>query len=142
LSDSTFQLSATPIGSPITLTTDGVSMLVSADLPFDDVLEFYSRFADGCLPAHAVPLPAPYPVTVVAIVAQLSAKLLQNLSGVTSHSMQELELGAKAQLERYGAGIPVRDAAPATVPANLAVVRSKRDERIGRPLRGRGFYDE
>jgi hypothetical protein len=99
-------------------------MMVSADLPFNDILEFYSRFADGFLPAHVVPLPAPYPITVVAIVAQLSAKRLQQLSGLTSESMTELELAAGAQLKRWAAGLPVRDAALATVPANLTVNQS------------------
>lgn len=132
LTDSTLQLSATPSGSAIDLTTDGVSMMVTADLPFDDLCEFYSRFADGFLPAHVVPLPAPYPITIVAIVAELVAKRAQILSGVKSESMQEAELSAKAQLERYALGIPVRDAAPATQPANLAVVKSVSDRVIGR----------
>jgi len=139
LDDSTFQLSSTPNGSPITLTSDGVSVVVTADLPFAALLEFYSRFVDGFLPAHMVPLPAPYPVTVVGIVAQLVAARVQILSGMTSGSMREAELSAKAQLERWTAGLPVRDAAPTTVSTNLAVVKSDRHEnRIGRPLYGCG----
>lgn len=137
VTDSTFQVAATSDGSAITLTTNGVSMIVSADLPFDEVLEFFSRFADGFLPAHVVPLPAPYPVTVVAIVAELAAKKLQILSGLTSDSMRETELAAKAQLERWAATLPVRDAQGAQ-PANLSVRSAVRDDRIGRPLFGRG----
>jgi hypothetical protein len=139
LTDSAFQVATTPTGSPIDLTTDGVSMMVSADLPIDDLLEYYSRFVDGFLPAHAVPLPAPYPVTVVAIVAELTARRLQILSGLTSESMRDVELSAKAQMERYATGIPVRDAAPATIPTNLAVHNARREERIGVPLFGRTF---
>jgi hypothetical protein len=131
VTDSTFQLSLTPLGSPITLTTDGVSMVVASDLPFADVLEFYSRFVDGFLPAHAVPLPAPYPITVVAIVAELAAMKLQILSGLKSESMATYELAAKAQLERFARGIPVRDAAITTVPANLSVHKSNRDSVLG-----------
>lgn len=137
VTDSTFQVAATSGGSPVTLTTNGVSMIVSADLPVDALLEFYSRFVDGFLPAHVVPLPAPYPVTVVAIVAELTAKKLQILSGLTSDSMRETELAAKAQLERWAATLPVRDAQGAQ-PANLSVRSAVRDDRIGLPLFGRG----
>lgn len=141
LSDSTFQVAAAPdTGIPITLTSDGVSMLVCADLPFDDVLEYYSRFVDGFLPAHAVPLPVPYPVTVVAIVAELTAKKIQILSGLSSDSMRESELAAKAQLERWALGIPARDAAATTQPTNLATVKVRRDDRIGMPLYPYGVY--
>lgn len=124
LTDSTFQISATANGPPITLTTDATSMIVAADLPFAQVLEFYSRWVDNLLPAHVVPLPAPYPITVVGIVAQLAAQRLQILSGLTSESMHEQELAAKAQLERWAKTLPVRDAAGATVPANLAVAQT------------------
>jgi hypothetical protein len=130
LTDSTFQVSATPNGSAITLTSDAVSMLVSADLPFDDVLEFYSRFVDGFLPAHVIPLPTPYPITIVAIVAELTAKKIQILSGMKSGSMDESEIAAGAQLKRYAAGLPVRDAATTTQPANLSVVRADRRENV------------
>jgi len=136
VNDSEFQVATTPTGSPITLTTDGVSVMVTADLPFDAILEFYSRFADGFLPAHAVPLVTPYPITVVAIVATLAAKRLQILSGVTSESMKDEEIAAKAQLERYATGIPVRDAAPPTIPTNLAVTKVERDKLIGVPFFG------
>lgn len=136
VTDSTFQVAATSGGSAITLTTDGISMIVTMDLPFDDLCEYYSRFADGFLPAHAVPLLAPYPITVVAIVAELVAKKAQILSGVISESMHETELSAKAKLERFAAGIPVRDVAQLQQETNLATVRSLCDHRIGGPIFG------
>lgn len=120
LTDSTFSLAATAGGAAIDLTTNGESMIVSIALPFDEVLEFYSRFVDAFLPAHLVPLEQPYPVTVVAIVSELAAKRLQLISGTRSESMTEIEVAAKAQLERWSKGIPLRDAR-ATEPANLAV---------------------
>lgn len=120
LSDSTFSLAATAGGAAINLTTNGVNMLVAIALPFDEILEFYSRFVDAFLPAHLVPLESPYPVTVTAIVAELAGKRLQLLSGVSSIAMDAIELAAKAQLERWAAAIPLRDAR-ATGPANLAV---------------------
>lgn len=121
ITDSTLRLAASPGGSTITLTSDGVSMMVSADLPFNDLCEYYSRFVDGFMPAHAVPLVAPYPITVVAVVAQLVAKQAQILSGVSSDAMKDTELSAKAQIERWATGIPARDAAVLNRSANLAV---------------------
>jgi len=134
VNDSEFTLSSTADGlTPITLTTDGVSVMVAADLPFAAVLELYSRFVDGFLPALAVPLPTPYPITIVAIVATLAAKRLQVISGMTSESMKDEELSAKAQLERWAAGLPVRDAAAATQPTNLAVSPTCQPRVIGMP---------
>jgi hypothetical protein len=106
-------------------------MIVTADLPWAQVLEFYSRFVDGFLPAHVVPLPTPYPVTVIGIVATLAAKRMQILSGLKSESMEEAEAGAAKQLQRWAQGLPVRDAATATQPANLAVTNVKPPELIG-----------
>lgn len=120
LTDSTFKLAATSGGSPINLSTDGAEMVVSTDLPFEEVLEYYSRFVEPFLPAHVVPMTAPYPKTVVGIVAQLAARRLQLIAGVSSESMKELELAAGAQLERWAKGIPLRDP-KATASANLAV---------------------
>jgi hypothetical protein len=134
VSESSFQVSTTPTGGPITLTSNAVSMLVWADLPFDSLLEYYSRFVDGFLPAEAVPLAAPYPVTVIAIVATLVAKRIQFLSGMTSASMDEAEAGAAKQLERYAAGLPVRDKAATQPQTNLALVRFRPDNRLGIPL--------
>jgi hypothetical protein len=130
--DSTFQVSATPTGAPITLTTDGVAMIVTKDLPFAQLGEFYSRFADGFMPAHVVPLQAPYPITVVGVVAQLVAHRIQILSGMTSESMDALEASAAKQLTRWAAGLPVRDAnTPPNKPANLAVNTNKNSKFIG-----------
>lgn len=122
LTDSTFQVSATLNGPPITLTANAVSMIVQTDLPWAQVCEFYSRFADSFLPAEAVPLQAPYPISVVGVVAQLVARRMQILSGTTSASMEEVEASAAKQLERFAKnGLPVRDAATAQVQTNLSV---------------------
>lgn len=120
LTDATFKISATQGGAAVNLTTDGVSVLVAIALPIDDVLEFYSRFVDAFLPAHLVPLVAPYPITVTALVAELSAQKLLLIAGQSSKSMTEIELAAKAQLERWAKGVPLRDTR-ATASANLAI---------------------
>jgi hypothetical protein len=115
-----FKVAASAAGSAIDLTVDGDAVVVASPLPFDDVLEFYSRFVDPFLPAHVVPLEDPFPVTVTAIVAELTAKKLLIIAGQKSESMSETELAAKAQLERWAKAIPLRDAR-ATAPANVAV---------------------
>jgi hypothetical protein len=135
LNDSEFQVSAAPLGSAINLTTDGVSVIVTADLPFDDVLQYYSRFVDDMLPAHSVPLTTPYPIMVVATVAELAAKKLQILSGLISESMRETELSAKAKIERWAVGLVSREAqANKVIPTNLAITKAIRHERIGIPV--------
>lgn len=120
LTDATFAVAAAPGGAAINLTTDGESVVVSAALPFDEVLEFYSRFVDDFLPAHLVPLAEPYPVTVTATVAELAAKKLQLIAGQASEAIDAVELAAKARLERWARGLRVRDVR-VTTSANLAV---------------------
>lgn len=127
LTNSTFQLAATPGGAAIDLTTDGVACVVLRDPPYDDVIAFYSRFVDGLMPSHLVPFPAApnAPQMVKVIVAELSAKKLLNLDGKSSEIMNAAELAAKAQLERYAAGLPLRGDTQATPSANLAVNASQ-----------------
>lgn len=140
--EQTFKVAAAVRGAPIDLTTDGAAVLVMTPLPFEKVLKFYSRFVDPFLPAHLVPLTPPYPDTVVGIVAQLSARLLQNIAGQQSNSMTEIQIAAKAQLERWAKGLPLRDAR-ATAPANLsysesAPAPSTRNWDAGRAVGGGG----
>ena len=119
VSDSTFKLSATAGGAAINLTSDGVSMIVTAPIDIDALLEAYSRFVDDFMP-HGVPMTEPYPVTVVRVVCELTAAKLLNMSGQASQSMKDAEISAKAQLERWLKGLPIRDAS-ASASSNLAV---------------------
>lgn len=128
VSNSFFKVASSSGGPAIDLTTDGSAVVVATPLPFDEVLEFYSRFVDGCLPAHLVPLVSPYPIIVVATVAELSAKKLLLFAGQSSASMTEAELAARAQVERWAKGMPLRDAR-ATAPADLAYSESVTNPR-------------
>lgn len=121
VTDSTFQLAASAGGSAINLTSNGDQMMVAAALPVNDVLELYSRWVDDLLPAHGVPLTSPYPVIVVATVAELAAKKLLDLSGQQSGIIDAAEVAAKAKLERWAKGIPVRDARVTTERTNRAI---------------------
>lgn len=120
LTDSTFSLAATAGGAAIDLTTSGTTMIVKGELPVSTLLEAYSRFVDDFIPAHLVPLESPYPATVVRVVCELTAAKLLSLAGQSSASMTEAEVGAKAQLERWAKGVPIRDA-NATASANKAI---------------------
>lgn len=110
-------------GVAVNLTTNGASMVASKPLPVERYLELYSRWVDDFLPAHLVPLTAPYPIVVTRIVALLAGKALLNRDGKASEIVNETELAAKAQLERWAKGIPLRDPAR-TASANLAITAS------------------
>lgn len=123
ITNASFKLALTAGGAAIDLAGDGVDVIVLREPPYDDVIEFYSRWADAFLPAHLVPLQAPIHPTVKGIVAELSAKKLLNLDGKTSEVVNAAEVAAKAMLERFAIGLPLRGAA-ATAPSNLAISSS------------------
>lgn len=125
VSTSTFKLAATAGGAAINLTADGDEVVVIKEPPFDRVIEFYSRWVDAFLPAHAVPLTTPLSdewALVRGLVAQLASKSLLNLDGKTSEIVTAAELAAKAQLERMVKGLPVRGASGTRT--NLAISSS------------------
>lgn len=128
VSDDRFQLAATVGGPAIDLTTAGSSMVVSKPLPIDLHLELYSRWVDDFLPSHLVPLvPDPltgrFPLVVTRLVALLAGKALLNRKGDASEIVNQTEIAAKAQLERWAKGIPLRDLG-ITASANRAVTTS------------------
>jgi hypothetical protein len=134
VTNATFKLSLTAAGAAIDITSDGVSMMVTREPLFDDVIEFYSRWADSFLPAHAAPLEAPIHPLVKGIVADLSAKRLLNIGGQDSEILNTAEIAAKAQLERFAKGIPLRGAS-ATAATNKAVTST-----LGSSSDARGWY--
>lgn len=119
LTNATLQLAATLGGSAIGLTTDGVSVIVAKQPPYDDVIEYYSRWVDTFIP-HVAPLTEPIPALIKGLVAELSAKKLLNLDGKSSEIVNAAELAAKAQLERFAKGVVLRDAT-ATASSNKAI---------------------
>ena len=127
LSDSTFKVAAAASGPAIDLTTNGTSVLLITELPVLRVMERYSRFVDGFIP-HAAPLQAPYPPEIIAIVCELSATKLLCMEGQRSEALDRAEIAAKAQLERFAKGMPIRDTR-ATVNTNTAYSESVSDTR-------------
>lgn len=131
LTNATFKLAASSGGSAINITSDGASMLVTREPAYDDIIEFFSRWADTFLPAHVVPLEQPIHPLVRGIVADLSKKAILNIDGKDSASVDAAMVASSAQLTRFAAGLTLRGA-PATEPATLAVSgRQTSDARDG-----------
>jgi hypothetical protein len=120
VTDSTFKLAAAPGGGAVPISSDGEGMVVTQEIDVDDILSAVSRLVDDHLPAHAVPLTAPYPETVIDTVAMLAAKRIQNITGVKSTITDEQAAEAWKRLERWAKGVPIRDAR-ATAATNCAV---------------------
>jgi len=108
---SRFQLAATAGGAAINLTSAGSSFFVTREPPYDDLIEYYSRFCDIHLPAHVVPLTAPIHPLVKGIVADLTAKRLLNIDGKASAVVDAAEVAAKAVLADLSKSWPLRGAA-------------------------------
>lgn len=120
LTASTFKLSATAGGAALNLTSSADEIIIHREPNFDDVIEFYSRWADGFLPAHAVPLEAPIHPIVRRCVARCAAATMLARDGKSSTLVRDQELAAKAIIERHAAGIPLRGA-DVTTSTNLAI---------------------
>lgn len=124
LTDATFKLSATSGGAAINLTSNGETMVVRAAPPVAAYLEMFSRWVDQFIPAHLVPLEpnagGTYPMPIVKVVCELAAAKLLSWAGQSSTSLTESEVAAKAQLERWASGLPVR-AVASTQAAGKAV---------------------
>jgi hypothetical protein len=120
--DARFQVAAAPAGPAIDFTTAGTLVLVWSPIEplIEAELERYSRIADTYLPAHAVPLVAPFPSFIVGCVAKLAAASLLEICGQSSELVQASATETRRELARLAKGIPLRDER-ATPPANLAV---------------------
>lgn len=125
ITNATFKLAAAASGAAINLTTDGASVVVRKEPAYDYVIEFYSRWADSFLPAHAVPLATPLSdayALVRGLVADLSAKRLQNIDGKKSEIVDAAEVAASKQMERFATGLTIRPTTDART--NLAITKT------------------
>ena len=106
--DSTFQLSASSGGAAIPLTTDGAGVVVTAPLPVASAISWASRVIDDMLPAHVVPLEAPYPDIVRMTAAELAGGKLAARGGFASVALTSVVDAAQKRLARWAQGIPIR----------------------------------
>lgn len=121
VTDDTFRVSETVGGSAVDLTTEGEGVIVIAPLPILESISWASRLIDDMLPAHVVPLTAPYPAIVVMTCAELASGKLLGSNGAKSKSLTEMVDFARTRLARWAKGVPIRgENAPKA--ANLAVV--------------------
>lgn len=121
LNDSAFLVLAAPGGSPIDLTTDGDSVLVITPLPFDRACSWASRLLDDMLPAHVVPLVAPYPEIIVMTAAELAGWKMAGRGGTRAAALSDIVDAAQKRITRWAAGVPVRGVNSPVPRANLSV---------------------
>jgi hypothetical protein len=121
LTDSTFSVSATEDGTAINLTSAGSNIIVVSQLPYDTWIEEASNWVECNLPAHVVPLSAPYPAVVVGVTADLAAARALAYVGHSNADLSLREERAQRRLAQWVKGIPVRGGiVPAS--ANLSIV--------------------
>jgi hypothetical protein len=119
--ESHFKVAATAGGPAIDLTSGGENVLVFTPLPIAAAIDFGARAIDDMLPAHVVPLTAPYPTIIVATNAELAAGKLASRGGFVSKALTDILDGAKKRIERWAKNVEIRgDNAPA--PAQGAAV--------------------
>lgn len=121
IDESHFQVSATAGGAAIDLTSPGESVLAISPLPIAAAIEWGARTIDDMLPAHVVPLTAPYPPIIVATNAELAAGKLATRAGFVSKALSDIIGGAQKKLDRWAKNVEIRgDNAP--LPAQGAAV--------------------
>ena len=123
VNDGSFSLAATPSGAVIDLTTAGARIVVVVPIPYNAAIAFGAALIDDMLPAHIVPLIAPFSPIIVMTNAELAIGKLMQGTGSGSKSMGEMVDMARKRLERWAAGIPLRGT-NVPPPANLAASAS------------------
>jgi hypothetical protein len=124
-STSRFQVAAAEGGAAIPLTTAGENFTFWSELPWDAWIDAAARDVDSFLPAHVVPVVAPYPQILVTANAELAA-----LRGLMATGGATIDYGAKldtiqTRLTRWAKALPIRgDSRSVTSPVNLAITAS------------------
>jgi hypothetical protein len=106
--DARFSVAASEGGAAIDLTSAGSRVLVISRLPREAAIRWASAIIDQSLPAHAVPLTAPYPEIVVATCAELAAGKLAGYSGAGAKSLADMIAAANARIAKWAKGVPLR----------------------------------
>ena len=119
VTDDTFSVSTTNGGAIVDLVTEGLRLVVISTLPVAQAIAWASRVIDDMLPAHIVPLVAPFAEIVTMTCAELAAGKLLARTGAQSVSLSSIVDAANKRLARWALGVPVRGN-NAPLPANLA----------------------
>ena len=122
LTDTTLSVAAAAAGSAIDLTSEGSNTLLIAPVPWVAWIAAASARMESTLPAHAVPLEAPFPEIVIVYTAGLVAvkALLWSGNAGPPGFTEEMER-VRAELKEWRKnGIPIRGAIVPTS-ANRAI---------------------
>jgi hypothetical protein len=110
VNDGAFSVAAAADGAAIDLTTPGARILVVVGINYAAAIAYGAALIDDMLPAHLVPLVAPFPPIVTMTCAELAiGKLLQG-SGSASKSMGLCVDEARKRLADWARGRPLRGA--------------------------------
>jgi len=102
-----FSVSATVGGAAITPATAGEAMVYST-LPFSDWIEWASAIIDAFLPAHVLPLTAPYHELIVSVTAQLAAAKGLQFVGGAQQDILALQKSSQQVLDKWAKNQPIR----------------------------------
>lgn len=120
-----FALATSVDGARVDITSAGTTFVVLAPLPISALISKASRLIDDMLPAHVVPLSAPYPDVVVMTCAELAASEALAMTGALQTTLTAVYDAARARLARWAKYAPVRGtSAPATSQESLVVTRA------------------
>lgn len=106
--ESHFRVAATADGAAIGLSTAGARVVVVTDSPRAAAIEFATALIEDMLPAHVLPLVAPYPPVVVMTCAELAAWKLLTLAGTETRTLAGVVEAAQKRLARWARGVPIR----------------------------------
>jgi hypothetical protein len=125
VSSSRFKVAATAGGAAINITTAGEHFQFRGELPRAAWREWGARLIDSVLPAHVVPIVAPYPEIVVSANAELAAAKGVSVTGGAEINLGEKQREVVDMLIRWAKTIPLRGTARSvTSPVNLAITAS------------------
>jgi hypothetical protein len=106
--ESHFKVAATAGGTAVDLTSAGENTLAISPLPIAAAITYGARAIDDMLPAHVVPLTAPYPPIIVATNAELASAKLASRGGYVSKALTDVLDAARKRLERWSKNVEIR----------------------------------
>jgi hypothetical protein len=106
--DDHFSVSETLSGPVVDLLVAGSRVMMITPLPIASSISHASALIDDCLPAHVVPLTAPFPPIVRMVCAELAAGKLGFFAGGVSKSLSDMLAGAQKLLDKWAKGVPIR----------------------------------
>jgi hypothetical protein len=114
VTESTFQVATAAGGAAVNLTSAGSNVLMISDLPWASWIESATSEIECTLPAHALPIAAPYPAVLTRYTAGIVAEMAMVFCGVSSESIQVQLDRVREELAMWRKGIAIRGSANPT----------------------------